>query len=69
MASLVSILFLVILQQLRPFAHPSDNFLALASSLSLTVLFVCCIVLKVSGWLGLPQPPPLTLPPAAAYTA
>ena len=47
-ATLFSIVYLTIQHQISPYLHVSDNFVALASSFSLAVLFFCCVILKVT---------------------
>ena len=46
-ATSISLAALVVQLLARPFARASDNLLATACSLSLTSLFICCMLLKV----------------------
>ena len=41
--------------QVRPYLRMSDNFLALAASLSMAVVFLCCIALKLATLTELPD--------------
>lgn len=45
----VALVFLTVQMQARPFRRTTDDFVALSSSLSLVVLFFCCILLKVGS--------------------
>jgi hypothetical protein len=54
-ATLFSILYLVIQLQAKPFVDPSDDYIALASSASLAVLFFSCVVLKVGVLTDTPE--------------
>ena len=56
LATLFCILYLVIQLQAKPFKNPSDDYVALASSASLAVLFFSCVVLKVGTSTPLPDP-------------
>ena len=47
LATLLSLLFVIVQHQCTPYANPSDGFLALAASFALTVLFFSCILLKL----------------------
>ena len=47
LAEAVSLIYLVAQLQARPFAYVFDNFLAVANSISLVVLFFLCVILKV----------------------
>ena len=47
-ATLFCILYLVVQLQAKPFKDPSDDYVALSTSASLTVLFFSCVVLKVA---------------------
>ena len=46
-AGLFCILYLVLQLQAQPFKDASDDYVALASSASLTVLFFSCVVIRV----------------------
>ena len=62
LAVLISLLYLVIQLQMGPYIHLSDDFVALASSFSLTVLFLCCLILKISALTELQERLLLTTP-------
>ena len=44
---LISLIYLVVQHQAGPYRELADDFVALASSFSLTVFFICCTILKV----------------------
>ena len=46
LGAIVALAYLMVQMQARPFRHTSDVFVALTCSLSLNVLFLCCIVLR-----------------------
>ena len=46
-ATLTSLVYLVIQHQAAPYAHVTDNFIALATSLALSTLYFACILLKL----------------------
>ena len=46
-ATLLSLIYNVLQHEISPYASSSDNFIAVASSFSLTVLFFSCILLKL----------------------
>ena len=47
-ATVLSLIYLVIQQQLKPYTSESDNFTALAASFGLTMLFLGCLLLKLA---------------------
>ena len=46
-ATLFSLIYLILEHEIRPYRTTSDNFVALSSSFSLTVLFFSSILLKL----------------------
>ena len=46
-ATLLSLIYLLIQHQMAPYANVSDNFISLAASFALAVLFFSCILLKL----------------------
>ena len=46
-ATLLSMIYLILQHEIGPYASPADNFIALASSFSLAILFFSCVLLKL----------------------
>ena len=55
LATLFSLVYLVVQLQARPYKVLSDNYVALATSLSLVSLFFCCVILQTETLIEKPE--------------
>ena len=46
--TITAAVYLMIQLQAKPYKHPTDDYLATASSFALLMTFVCCIIFKVA---------------------